>query len=232
MRYIHRLMSHTVNARGQSEGVVNLKDLWALYCIKNEIPCNITMLFCKLFLSNATATGNTPIFGGPWILNLYKAYGEDTEGTMTSAPVPLNFERCYVMGLVLEIERGVWRFRDNRNQIWDPEDPEEMMIQDVEERRQSPPRDYRRRSFYQPAGPHPGAGASSSHDSRYTMEGLYGLFDQFSTNTDASFTRISEQITASNAQQAAGHEATRQRIDQLSYRMDRQWGPFDPDAGN
>ena len=73
------------------------------------------MLFCKIFLSNAMAIGNTPIFGGPWILNLYKAYRVDTEGTMTPAPVPLDFERCFVMGNVQELERGVWRFCDKKS---------------------------------------------------------------------------------------------------------------------
>ena len=136
------------------------------------------------------------------------------------------------MGMCQDIGGGVWRFRDNRNQVWDPEDPEEMMLQDIDERRQSPPRQYHNRSFHQPAGQSSGAGASSAHDTRYTMEGLYGLFDQFSTNSAESFNRITEQMNASNAQQAAEHEATRQRIDQLGYRMDRQWGPFDPDAGN
>ncbi|XP_076948181.1 uncharacterized protein LOC143620357 [Bidens hawaiensis] len=65
MRYIHRLLSHSVTARGQREGVVNLKDLWALFCMKNDVPFNITYLFCKLFTTNANARGNTPIFGGP-----------------------------------------------------------------------------------------------------------------------------------------------------------------------
>jgi len=135
--------------------------------------------------------------------------------------------------MIQQISPGVWRFCEKNNQVWDPEDPTEMMIQDVRDRRQSPPRQHRRRTYHQSGGPSSsGVGPSSSHDSRYSLEGIYGLIDQSSANTTASFDRITEHMAALDAQRAAEYAKTRREIDRLGHRMDRQWGPFDPYTGN
>ena len=122
MMYIHRLLSRTLT-RSRNKTTVKLKDLWALYCIRNKIDCKITYLFCQLFSSNAIATDpRTPLFGGAWIYQLYKAYGEDTEGTESPKPIALNLSICQKWQLekLLMVEPESWRFVNSRGHIWDP----------------------------------------------------------------------------------------------------------------
>ncbi|XP_076958035.1 cystathionine gamma-synthase 1, chloroplastic-like [Bidens hawaiensis] len=155
-----------------------------------------------LFKTNANAkTRNTPIFGGAWIYKLYKAYGAEREGALNPSPIALDHNFCISMQMVqqIDINPPKWRFRDALNQVWDPEDPADMSIQDIPRRRTgSPPRHTRLRTYSQQGGTSSsGAGPSSSYHSQYSFEGLYRLIDQFQTHNTASFDRLLGKIVAS-----------------------------------
>lgn len=109
-----------------------------------------------------------------------------------------------------------------------------MMIQDIPERKGgSPPWQTRRRTYHHHGGQlSSGAGPSSSYQSQYSFEGLYGLIEQFQTHTSASFDWLTGQIAASNAPRAPDYAQTMQEINRLGERMDKQWGPFEPNMGN
>ena len=122
-RYIHRLLSHTITQRGQSEGVVNLRDLLFLDSIISQTSVNLGYLFAQLFSANARASRATPLFGGEWIVKIYDYLGHPADGTLGDLPRVLDFGLCDSMGMVTMVPGQGPHFMDQHGHVWDPSDP-------------------------------------------------------------------------------------------------------------
>ena len=198
-RYIHRLVSHTVNQRGMSSGVVNLRDLWCLDCIINNNPCNLGYLFAQLLHTNARAGPATPLFGGGWIVQLYANLGHDVFGTAGPEPNFVDLALCESMRMVVDVPDQGPRFVDSRGNIWDPEDPEHFYLEmDMPDP--------------QPQQPHDQAGPSSSSSSFPSMMDLYNAI-----NESTSYSRQAYELA----------QETNRELRHMRRRMDRHWGPDD-----
>ncbi|KAI3797201.1 hypothetical protein L1987_32456 [Smallanthus sonchifolius] len=211
-RYIHRLLSHSVTARGQSEGVVNLRDLFILYAMVNHQPCNISYLFCTLFAKNATASAATPLFGGSWIVQVYESYGVNTNGSAGVSPGRLDLGICDSMSMVTHLPDGRVRFQDSKGQVWDPEDPDHI-IMDLDQPI--------------PQQQHFDTGASSSRGPEFpSMLDLYEAIQTTTTYARRSF-ELSE-ATASRMDQLYGRvDNVCEDVAYLRRRMYSQWGDED-----
>ena len=82
-RYIHRLLTYSLNQRHDSSGVVGLKDLVVLHCIHNQKPLDVPYLLLRNMHLNRLAHAPTPIFFGGWVYRLFKHFTR----------IPRSFER-------------------------------------------------------------------------------------------------------------------------------------------
>ncbi|KAJ0680757.1 hypothetical protein HanPI659440_Chr16g0627931 [Helianthus annuus] len=75
-RYIHRLLTYSLNQRHDSSGVVGLKDLVVLHCIHNQKPLDVPYLLLRNMHLNRLAHAPTPIFFGGWGVPSFQAFHE------------------------------------------------------------------------------------------------------------------------------------------------------------
>ncbi|KAJ0692972.1 hypothetical protein HanPI659440_Chr15g0591951 [Helianthus annuus] len=122
-RYIHRLLTYSLNQRHDSNGVVGLKDLVVLHCIHNQKPLDVPYLLLRNMHLNRLAHAPTPIFFGGWVYRLFKHFTR----------IPRSFERspwsgrvdyhiCRAMNLLYEAEDGTVSFQRTQGYAWNPQE--------------------------------------------------------------------------------------------------------------
>ena len=225
----HRILSHTITQRGQSEGVVNLRDLLCLDSIVSQSPVNLGYLFAQLFSTNARASRATPLFWGAWIVKIYEYLGFAADGTFGDIPRVLDFNLCESMGMVTMVPGQGPRFIDQHGHVWDPEDPNQifMELEPPQPQQQSPP--FQRH-------PSPTRASSSHADSSFSS--MRDLYDAVHQSSDYS-RRAYEQAQSTHEELLQwGNTVTENfgRIDEsIAYmrgRMDHYWPPNDGPSGN
>ncbi|KAJ0897938.1 hypothetical protein HanRHA438_Chr08g0351231 [Helianthus annuus] len=122
-RYIHRLLTYSLNQRHDSSGVVGLKDLVVLHCIHNQKPLDVPYLLLRNMHLNRLAHAPTPIFFGGWVYRLFKHFTR----------IPRSFERspwsgrvdyhiCRAMNSLYEAEDGTVSFQRTQGYAWNPQE--------------------------------------------------------------------------------------------------------------
>ncbi|KAI3784471.1 hypothetical protein L1987_43570 [Smallanthus sonchifolius] len=162
-------------------------------------PCNIAYLFYRLFVNNTAAGVNTPMFGGGRIMQLYEYNDEPTHGTDGPSHGLLDLSLCASMGVVTYLPDDRARFQDSRRHVWDPEDPESVIMDlDIHHSPQ-----HQHSPQYQH---HRDTGTSSSH-----AMGFPSMMDLYeSIQTASTYARRSFEIC----------ESTSGRVDNLSDRSE------------
>ncbi|KAM0049788.1 hypothetical protein Hdeb2414_s0008g00290061 [Helianthus debilis subsp. tardiflorus] len=122
-RYIHRLLTYSLNQRHDSSSVVGLKDLVVLHCIHKRKPLDVPYLLLRNMHLNRLARAPTPIFFGGWVYRLFKHFTQ----------IPRSFERspwsgrvdyhiCRAMNLLYEAEDGTVSFQRAQGYAWNPQE--------------------------------------------------------------------------------------------------------------
>ncbi|KAM0065471.1 hypothetical protein Hdeb2414_s0003g00115141 [Helianthus debilis subsp. tardiflorus] len=121
-RYIHRVLSNSLNQRRDSTGVVNLRDLRILYCIHNRMSLNVPHLLCQNMHLNQLANPPTPIFYGAWIYRLYKNFVQKMPRSFRKGPWSgkVDLVICRSMGIINEAGDGTVRFQTLQGHVWNP----------------------------------------------------------------------------------------------------------------
>ncbi|MFS7999122.1 hypothetical protein Hanom_Chr12g01162301 [Helianthus anomalus] len=80
--------------------------------------------------TNATADARTPIFFGGWIAKLFKNYIRRTPSVfhkgvgVTRADLAL----FRSLNIIIDCNNGLMRFKDARGRVWNPNDPDEVLV--------------------------------------------------------------------------------------------------------
>ncbi|MFS7936440.1 hypothetical protein Hanom_Chr05g00415591 [Helianthus anomalus] len=121
-RYIHRLLSNSINQRRDSIGVVGLRDLTVLYCIYNRIPLDVPHLLLRNMHLNQLANPLTTIFFGGWIYRLYKNFVQKMPRSFRKGPWSgkVDLVVCRSMGNINEADDGTVRFQTVQGYVWNP----------------------------------------------------------------------------------------------------------------
>jgi hypothetical protein len=71
LRYVNRLLSNPMSQRGNSGGILNLKELFVLYGFVTNTPVNVSFLLCQALGTNSRTAKTTLFFFGSVIARLY-----------------------------------------------------------------------------------------------------------------------------------------------------------------
>lgn len=74
-RVLHRAIVHSLTARGESPGSVTLADIFYLFCLIEQRPCQLAWCLAKFLFSTRTSRHNQAIYGGGYVTVLADSMG-------------------------------------------------------------------------------------------------------------------------------------------------------------
>ncbi|KAD2804614.1 hypothetical protein E3N88_37991 [Mikania micrantha] len=124
-RYIHRAISNTISARGFSTGVVSAKDMFFLFCLIRNQPCNLAFSLAQFFSTCFGRTHKSPIVGGSYItqlaISLDVLNAEIRDTLESSHPTDLIGTLMVQSMKLARYERGLdWHWLDSEGKRWIP----------------------------------------------------------------------------------------------------------------
>ncbi|KAM0058829.1 hypothetical protein Hdeb2414_s0005g00174721 [Helianthus debilis subsp. tardiflorus] len=127
LRIVHRCLVYSISGRGNGDTVVNLRELFYMYCLVQPQACNLAHSIAWYFLTSPGRDATSWICGGHLVTVIAKFYGLLSQkhlGGLTAVAETkvIKLSNLKNMHITQKTQSGL-RLVDQWGRVWDPDRP-------------------------------------------------------------------------------------------------------------